>query len=245
MKPIVRTSIISVLITLIVTYLIGAACWFSNHKDNAYCSAIQYEIMDWDERQYLSESELTTLLRSSGLYPVGHKRDEIRTQEIEDAILANPMVRTAQCFAQTNGNIQVQISQRIPLIRIITPAESYFVDTDRKIMPIRSSVRDQVITAEGSIGKRMAANELADFAEWMKDNDYWQERIASILVRSPKDVYLKQNGAEPNILLGELDGYRSKLAKIRKLNERAFQRMQTDKQYKELDARYKGQVIAR
>ena len=155
MKPIVRTSITGVLITLIATYMIGTASWFTIHRDNADCTAIRYEITDWNERQYLSESELNALLRAANLHPVGHKRSEICTQEIEDAILTCPMVRTAQCFAETNGDILVKINQRIPLVRIITPAESYFVDTDRKIMPIRSSVRDQVIIADGNIGKRM------------------------------------------------------------------------------------------
>jgi len=133
----------------------------------------------------------------------------------------------------------------VPLLRVSTQTETYFVDMDRRVMQARASVRDSVLSATGLIGVQTATTQLADFAEWLQDNRYWRARVHHVQLRSPKTacLYLRDEQM-PRIVLGSLHGYERKLAKLRTFLENSAEAMQ-DKQYNELDIRFRGQVIGR
>lgn len=245
MKTIVRNIFIAVSITIGGIYLLGSAIWFGHLKKNSDSKLVRYDILDSNERQYVNEKELNELLSAEGLYPIAKDFNQQTLQKIENTILNHPMVRTAECYQTTDGNIMIELTQRVPLVRILTANESYFIDTDLSIMPVRSSVKDKVLTAEGNIGKRTATNEIAEFVKWLQHNKYWKERVMGIRVRAPHEVLLVQQKGQPHILLGDLKDYETKLARVKALYENGFERMAEVPHYQELDARYDQQIIGR
>ena len=159
------------------------------------------------------------------------------------------MVRTAECYLTPRNEMRIRLTQRVPLVRVQASAETYLIDTDRRVMQARALVKDSELVVTGNIGPQMAATQMADFAEWMEDNAYWRKRIHHLHVQSPQRVllYLKDaNGKvqEQRVLLGPMRGYEAKLAKLRTFLENSAEATQ-DKHYYELDVRFKGQVIGR
>ena len=57
-------------------------------------------------------------------------------------------------------------------------------------------------------------------------------------------VYIYLKGEQPRIVMGNMRGYEKKLAKLRVFFEKGAEAIQ-DKNYTELDLRFKGQVIGR
>lgn len=208
------------------------------------CPSMEITITDFDKRQYVTEAELVKLLKDKGLYPVGKTIAHISTQTIESTVQAHPMVRRAECYTTQAGTVCIRLSQRIPVLRVVSGDNSYFVDADRTRMPIQESVTTAVLLAQGTIGERMAKNELTDLALWLKNNPYWQEKIASVQVVSPKMVYLVQKPDGAHLILGEVSGFKRKLGKLRTLYDNGFDQIgwQT---YNEIDLRYSGQVVGR
>ena len=201
-------------------------------------------ITDFDERQYVTEQDLTKMLQQKGLYPVGKTVATISTEDIERAVISHPMVRQAECYKTQAGTVCIRLTQRIPVLRVVSGDDSYFVDIDRTRMPIQESVTTPVLLFEGNIGERMARNELADLAIWIKDNPYWIEKIASVYVVNPKMVYLIQKPDGTHLILGEVSGFRRKLGKLRTLYDKGFEQIGW-RTYKEIDLRYTGQVVGR
>ena len=208
------------------------------------CHSLTITIEDSDERQYVGEEELTKLIRTNSLYPVARPIVSISTDAIERVIRSHDMVRTAECYLTTDNGVRIRLTQRVPLVRVVTANESYFVDTDRKIMPVRASVTTPVITATGNIGTRMAQEELSDFVEWLLSERYWRERIASIEVRNPKLVLLHQKSGQACIVLGEWAQAPAKLRKLREWYKKAPEGVDISV-YKEVDIRYNHQVVGR
>lgn len=222
---------------------------YKNRPAEQECRSLRYMIEDREERLYLTEIELTQLLRAKDLYPVNRVVAPTTLHQIEKTIAQHPMVRTAQCYFTPRGEMKIRITQRIPLLRVQTPIEVYFIDTDRRVMAYRESVRDKVPMVTGNVGVTQASNSLVDFALWLQKNDYWRPRIHHLQVQNPQMVYLYLSDQHSvisvqRVVLGSMRGYEAKLNKLRVFLEDGKEALK-DKQYREIDLRFKGQVVGR
>ena len=230
---------------LTAALLLAAVMWgYRMRPTDGVCASMAFIIEDRAERLYVTEGELTSLLQAEGLYPVGRKLDIVSLHRIEKTIAAHPMVRTAECYLTPRNEIKVRLTQRIPLLRVQTPGDAYFIDTDRRVMPVRAAVRDSVLLATGAVGVQMASGPLADFAQWLRNNPFWHQRVHHVRVESPQMVYIYQKGNNPRVVMGNMHDYGKKLAKLRVFMENGAEAAK-DKNYTELDLRFKGQVIGR
>lgn len=236
----------SIGVTLVAAMLITAVILGVRMKpSDVPCRSLTYLIEDRDARMYLTENELNQLLQTEKIYPVGRTIDQGLLFRIEKTILHHPMVRTADCYVTPRSEVRVRLTQRIPLLMVAIPGDAYFVDTDRRAMPIRASVRDTVMVATGAVGPQLASHQLADFAEWLQDNKYWHSRIRHVHVKTPQMIYLYLKGEnQPRVVLGSMHRYEQKLAKLRTFLDNSAEAIK-DKHYTEYDVRFKGQVIGR
>ena len=230
--------------------LIAAVVWgYQMRPTSDVCASIEYIIEDRAERLYVTEAELQQLLRAENLDPVGRPADMVSLHRIEKTITHHPMVRTAECYLTPRNEVKVRLTQRIPLLRVQIPGDTYIIDTDRKVMQARAVVRDKVLVATGSVGVQIASNQLADFATWLQDNTYWQQRIHYVYVQSPQMIYLYLKDADGTqktgrIVLGSMRHFERKLNKMHTFFENTADILQ-DKHYTEYDVRFRGQVIGR
>lgn len=232
-------------IVIMGSLLVTAVVWgFRMTPSSVPCTAMRYIIEDRNERMYLTENELTQLLKAEDIYPVGKNLDNISLSRMERTITNHPMVRTAECYLTPRNEVRIRITQRVPLLRVQTGAETYFIDRDRRVMPVRAAVKDSVLMVRGTVGIHMASGPLADFALWLKDEPYWCPRIRYMQVLSPGMIYLYLRGNQPRIVLGTIKGYEHKLAKLQTFLDYGAEAVK-DKQYAELDLRFHGQVIGR
>ncbi len=232
-------------IVLVMAAIVVVAVLSNRVEDNRICRHIDIRIEDQAERQYVSQNDIKVLLKSKDLFPIGRSMSDLSTQAIEEAVRSHSLIKTAECYLQDDSTVVVALSQRVPLLKVVTPTESYYIDTDRKVMPISRSVSTKVMVASGHIGERMAREEIADLVEWLNDNTYWQPRIVRIEVREGMQYVLYQPHPAPRILLGQISDYKNKLHKVRIFQEKAQYDLPEGVMYKELDARYENQIVGR
>ena len=240
MKSIILKSLVVVGLVALLALAVGT----SRGKDREErCKELVCKIVDKDERSYVSEQELFTLLKQHNAYPVGEYLHRINLQHMENIIRQHPMVRTAECYTAEDGTARIRVTQRVPLLKVVTADEAYYIDTDRRKMLLRSSIHDTVPVAMGKVGFEMASTVLADFAEWVQEDDYWRAHIEAIDVRLPKQVCIKQTGKQEDLMIGDLMGYAGKLEKAEVFYRRTASMEKP--RYRTLDLRYRGQVVAR
>ncbi len=238
-------------IGLMAGMLLAAMIWgYRMTPTDTPCTSLDIRITDKAERSYVTVQELSQLLRNADLYPVGRTLDVVSLSRMESAVKSHPMVRTADCYLTPRNEVKIRLTQRVPLLRVQTPTETYLIDTDRRVMPARECVKDKMLLATGNVGPQMAASQLAEFAVWLQEDDYWRTRIHHLHVQSPQMIYLYLASGDgtrtttEKVVLGPMRGYERKLAKLQTFLEKGREATK-DKQYYELDLRYRGQVIAR
>lgn len=226
--------------------LIVAIVWGKKRTPKTVeCASIEYQILDGKKRQYVDSCELNLLLEKEHLYPVGKPIGKVSLHRMEQLIKAHPMVRTAECFLTPQNKLIVQLTQRVPLLLVETEKETYYIDTQRNKMEARMTIKDKVLKVQGQVTEEMASTDLADMAVWLKSNAYWQNQLGHIEMQDSTTMYVcLSDTTQPRVLMGEIDGYASKLEKLRVYLEKGGEATK-DKHYTELDLRFKGQVIGR
>jgi len=233
-------------IVLTLALMCGAVAWgYAMRPSVEVCPALTYRVLDGDERRYFTDVELDSLLRKADVYPVGKHIDLLAIHRIEAAVRSHPMVERAECYTTPLYEVRVDICQRQPLLEVRTPIERYFVDTRHTIMPWREDIKDDVMLVTGAVGPQAACSSLADMAEWLQHDSYWRERIQRVHMRTPQNAVLVMQGEDqPQVVIGTLSNYQYKLTKLRTFLDNSAEATQ-DKHYRELDIRYRGQVIGR
>jgi cell division protein FtsQ len=188
-------------------------------------------------------SEIQQLLQSKSLYPKDKPVKDINTNLIEQCVASFNPVRTAQCYKTNNGDVHIRITLRQPLVRVVSETDSYFIDSDRKRMEIRASVKQDIPVLTGRVSEKTAAAEMTDFILWLQKDKFWGERLGSISVNNKQQVIIHQPNGQPSIVIGLLSDYKRKLKRARTYMENA--ETMSLPAYKEIDVQFEGQVIGR
>ena len=215
------------------------------------CERVEIIIRDSIERQFVTEKEIETKVERQKTKD--QTMAQIPYQGIEEALKAHPMIRTAQCYGTPKGVLYVEVEQRQPLFTVVTENETYWVDTEHEVMPYKdrcaqgqktAALKDErLMEVKGVVTKTMACRELAELVEWIYGSEYWRDKIERVQVKGPQDIRLKQRNGM-TLLIGKPERLAQKMHKLEVFYEKtSFP--QDSVPYRELDVRYKGQVVGR
>lgn len=239
-----RNILFAIIAAIGGVYGLVAGIWTSHLPADAPCAQVYITVEDSTERQFVTARDLETYLSRAGLDMQGKPMDEIDCAAVEQCLLSHDLIRTAECYKSPQNDVYVEVTQRVPVLYVVANDGCYFVDSDRKIMPLRASVKADVPTLEGAVSRRAATQEYYDFAQWLSRDKYWGPRISRVQVSSPRNVVLVQRNMAARVQLGALDGYERKMRKLEKLYTQAGNIIE-DIPYKEYDLRFTGQVVGR
>ena len=240
----VTKVLLTVVTTVCCVAVLVGGIWCSRQADMSLCTQVDIVVEDSVSRQYVDAMELEGYLKARGCYAQTKAMSEVDCHMIELLLLKHEMIRTASCYKTPFGAVRIRVTQRVPVLCVKTAEGNYLVDADRRVMPYRSGMKLDVPVFTGAINKCAATEEYYDFVLWLQDNSYWGERIRDVYVRNPKLVVLSQKDYSAKIVLGKLDGYEDKLARLRSLYKKGFDVLGYP-ECRELDLRYAGQVVRR
>ncbi len=241
MKPVWKYILISFFSVLVLTYIAFSLWYFSGINDEKVCGKLEIVLQNNAAKQLITEQEVSLILTEKDLNPIGKTVKNINTEAIETALRRNPMIKVAECYKTPSGIVNVRITQRIPKFRVVGTG-SYYIDADRKPMPVSPNFAAYVPVISGRVTVSMVSGELFDFVTYLENNPFWNAQIEQIHVRDDMKIELVPRVGDAIIVLGKLENYQKKLEKLRKLYINGFKLMGWNK-YKVIDLQYKDQVV--
>ena len=229
--------------SLLGAYVLFSLVFFPAAHTTTVCREVTINIQDEGKRNYVTKHELENYLSSSCGSLKGDSIDYALLSDVEKSLLKHPMLRTAEAWCSPEGVLHLSVTQRQPVLRVMGD-ENYYVDSDRRRMPVRSTTAAYVPVVTGRVPLRFAAGELYDFVQWMEDDPYWRAQIEQINVISPQRIELIPRVGSGVVVLGSLDNYAGKLRKLKKLYQDGFSSFGWN-DYAEVDLRFRGQVVCR
>lgn len=238
-----KKFLLIVVALMTIGYLVFSAAYFRKLSRNKLCESFEVVIADSNRVQFVLTRDIERLVKRHNLHPVGKSFGDINTLAIRDTILTNQLVESAEVYTTPAGGIVAAICQRQPVIRVITSqGRSYYVDQERRIMPVTPAFTVYVPVVTGAVTETMAREELYDFAMFLQRNADWDAWIEQIEVRSNDDVVLIPRAGDFSIVMGSLKDYPVKLSKFIRFVDQGLNVLGWNR-YSEINLKYENQVV--
>lgn len=231
-----------ILILLLPAYLIAAYIYAKYEYDKEVCNNVKVILLNPLEEQYLSQDDILKVISENKLAYSGQNLNEINLNDIENSIQKNPIVKNNECYKTPSGNIIVEVEQRVPVLRVITPLTSYYIDKDRKKLPLSEKILVYVPVATGAINEEFASTELFDLVQYLSANKKWNDQIEQIVVKENEEIELIPRMGKQLILFGKLNNFEEKFNSVELLYSQVFNKTGWN-YYNKINLRYDGKII--
>lgn len=224
-------------------YIIFAAFFFENKPEEKICAYFHIETDNKNDDKFIEIKQLEEFIDEKELNPYGKQLKEINTYKIQEAILENKLIKSAEVFVTNDGGIKAIVQERIPLIRIMSQdGENYYIDKDAERMPLSRRNTAYVPLATGNIKEEFAKTDLYKFALFLSNNEFWDAQIEQIVVQDNDEIILISRVGDHQILMGKLDNYEEKLQKLKMFYDKALPETGWNR-YTKINLKYDKQVI--
>ncbi len=238
----IRRVFIFIALSVALAYLIIAMVAFNKRPANAVCAGVELIVKDTLKVNFITNEDIARLLKKNDLYPVGKKLSDISTYSIEQELEKNPLVDRIECYSTPSDKICIEIHQRIPILRVMTPNDDFFIDNQGGIMPHNTHCVSHLVIVTGKVDKEFAKNELYQFGDFLYNNPFWDAQIEQINVLPNLDVELVPRVGNHIIHLGKLEDYEAKLERLRKFYTKGLNAVGWNK-YKRINVEFNNQII--
>jgi cell division protein FtsQ len=192
------------------------------------------------------------------------KRKEVDIRKIEAFLLSKPYVQKAQVYQTLKGVLNIEITQREPILRINTlKGLQYYVDNHGKIIPITNFESTDVIIANGNVdilanvsktlqldtnnieqkkGYDKTLSKLYLIAQKISNDTILNYQIDQLFVTNEKDIELIPKIGNYIIRIGDVNEIDEELTKLKYLYKEGFSRNGWDN-YSIVDLRFRNQVV--
>lgn len=206
-----KKSLLVTVDIVLAVYLLCAFTVFNKPDETArVCTKANIVVADESSNGFINANEITKRLKSAGLYPLGKLMRDINAREIEDKLKKSPFVKTAQCYKTEDGEVNVSITQLLPVIRVKAEnGDDYYLDDKDCIMP-NSLYTSDLIIATGNIPRWFARRYISPLGKAIMGNDMWKNLVVQINVLPDRSIEIVPRVGDHIVHLGTLPEANSK-----------------------------------
>ena len=220
-------------------------------KSEVVCSDVKIYIPG--NQYFIDRDEVDNILQIHMHALIGRRMENINLHDLETKLKGNPFIAYAKVYADMDGVINVEVSQRQPILRIINRFDQdFYVDQHGLKIPLSANFTARVVVATGFIDELFAnqidtlrtamAMELFKTADYIRKDSLWDAQIAQIYVNKDREIELIPRVGNNRILLGNADSLSTKFHNLQVFYKKALPMVGWDT-YKMINVKYANQVI--
>lgn len=220
MNPRLKKAGLILLDLCLLGYLVVAFSAFNKPEENLHlCTDVKVVVADATTNGFIDANEVVNRLKKSGLYPKGKPLARISCRQIEETLAKTPFVKTAECYKNQDGVVNVSITQRMPIVRIkAINNDDFYVDDQDCIMP-NSQYTSDLIIATGYINRSYATAYVSPLARILSANDLYRNLFEQINITRNMEVELVPRIGDHIVFLGRLPQSNSKSERFTLIND--------------------------
>ena len=161
---------------------------------------------------------------------------------MEDVLKKHPLIGEVECFRIPNGKIGIEVTQRIPLLRIMAAnGENYYLDEKGVTMPTANNAAN-VAVVTGYVDKGFAEKELYELGMFLKKDPFWNAQIQQINVTATKELEFVPRVGDHIIFIGKPGNYEKKFDRLKIFYKKGLNEVGWNK-YSRINLEFENQII--
>ncbi|MDR0988097.1 MAG: cell division protein FtsQ [Prevotellaceae bacterium] len=220
-----KKILVIVAVLLVGTYLVVAVTTLNRKPAEAGCRKLTLVIKDSVNAGFITQKEVLETLEQKGINPLSRPMSEINTRQMEEILAQNPLIDHVECYKTHDGTVVVEAYQRIPILRVMTAEESFYLDSKGTVMPTSTKCVAQLVVATGHIDQTFAVKTLYPFARFLQSDAFWRAQIEQINVLRDHTVELVPRVGDHLIYMGTLTTYQHKLDRLKRFYTEGLNRV--------------------
>lgn len=215
-----KKTIMVTLDVALAAYIILAATSFNRpDRSKLVCEKVRITIADKDSSGFLSALDVKKQLKEKKLYPKGQSLSQVDLRAIEEALMSNPFINTAECYKTEDGNVGIIVTQRLPLLRVKSDnGEDYYLDTDGNIIKNNHYTSDLIVVT-GNISNWYAQQYVVPAIKWLTESELWDSQVEQINILPDKNMEIIPRIGNHIVCLGRLPESSDKARRVRIINK--------------------------
>ena len=220
-------------------------------KDATVCKDVKVYIPG--SQYFIDKESVDKILEIGSNTLIGRKLDNINMHDLEKRLKTNPFIATARVFADMNGVIMVEITQRQPMMRMMNQFEQdFYIDEHGLKLPLSDNFTARVLAANGFIEEPFGnkvdtihtglAKDVYKTAAFITKDSLWNAQIAQIYVNANHEMELIPRVGNQRILIGNADSLKNKFNNLLAFYKQAIPLVGWGA-YETINIKYANQVI--
>ena len=239
-----KRTLVVIIDIVIAVYLLMAVTVFNEPEDKAtVCTEVNIQVDD-NQNGFLSPADVKHLLERQRLYPLAQPLQFVSTRDIEESLMKNPYIETAECYKTQNGHVRVCLTQRQPVLHVMADSgEQYYVDVHGDILPSGRQAGNLSV-ATGSVNRKYASQRLLPVVQQILDDPFWQAQTCQLNVLADGTLELVPRVGDHIIYLGAPTGIEKKLDRLRKFYKYGLSHAGWSR-YQRISVEFDNQIICK
>ena len=165
---------------------------------------------------------------------------DLNILSLERAIRAMPMVDSANVYLKLNGQLNLDISQRIPIFRLSKKDQSFYVDEKGVEFPASNNYSYQCMLVSGKVNPEEYPM-LVELVKIINRDDFSKNFFVGISKKG-NDYYLMTNEGNYVVELGRLENLGFKIKGFKTFVEK-YLIYQDQMKYSKISVKYDNQIV--
>lgn len=208
------------------------------------CRGTMVNISDSADYKFVNNLDVLKYINAANINPNGLSYKNIQLHNMEKKIADIPFVKDAQCYKSPGGLLCVDIKQRKPILRIETPTQHLYLDSEGGLMNTSSAFTAYVpvLLSEKTLNKSYLKTDIYEFADYVYNDKFLNALVEQIYIDASGKIEMVPRVGSQIIVLGSTEGYQKKMTRLKKLYQHGFSKVGWNK-YKKIDLTYDNQAV--
>lgn len=236
------------IVLLLISGIFLATYFIQNRK----VQAINISIDSMNEGYFINEEDINNILVSENRSILDERMKEISLSELESDLKANPFVKDAEVYKSLNGILDVWLTTRIPVARIINNnGEKIYIDDEGLKFPSSERFSAHVPLIRGNFQEILFPQDSFDcriieatlpLLAFIHRDPFWSEQISEIFIKEDGELVLYPQVGNTYVEFGQPNLIEEKFADLDLFYRKVLNKVGWDS-YKGVSVKFRQQLI--
>jgi cell division protein FtsQ len=257
MKPFVKyaSSTLALLLIAAVLFLIYRGNSEKRHLQT--CAGLRVEIEG--DHHFVTKSDIKKYLEEGYGPYIGQRLEEMNLTKIEEVLDKRSAILKSEAFTTHDGNLNIRISQREPIVRFQKGNFGFYADGRGFIFPLQRKYTSLVTVIDGEIPLKVAPGfkgepedssqrkwlgEIIGLVNYMNESKVWADNIVQITVIGRGELVLVPRIGNEKFYFGKPVNIEDKFQRLGEYYK-SIVPYKGKNHYSTVNVKYDGQIVCR